>query len=160
MNATGIVYPQYWVQPEVALMFPAHLQILKLHYCCRSSIEPNAKSHASLLDHVLLEQQSNFFMTTMQSNSEVAMKPPHYCNPTIQMWKRFAFSVIVKDRIFEYFKLVELIIVAILGSVENEQFFSIVSFMKSKLRNRLTTNMDMVVRMYAQDFFALKTFRF
>jgi hypothetical protein len=97
-------------------------------------IEPNAKSHASLLDHVLLEQQSNFFMTTMQSNSEVAMKPPHDCNPTTQMWKRFAFSVIVKDRIFEYFKLVELTIVAILGNVEDEQSFSTVTFMKSKLR--------------------------
>jgi hypothetical protein len=25
MNAIGIVYPQYWVQPKVALMFPTHL---------------------------------------------------------------------------------------------------------------------------------------
>jgi hypothetical protein len=47
-----------------------------------------------LLDHVLLEQQYSFFMTTMQSNSEVAMKPPHDYNPTIQMWRRFASSVI------------------------------------------------------------------
>jgi hypothetical protein len=27
--------------------------------------------------------------------------------------------------------------------------------MKSKLRNRLTTNLDLVIRMYVQDFFTL-----
>ncbi len=43
--------------------------------------------------------------------------------------------MILKDRIFEYFKLVELAIVAVLGSVEDEFTFSTVTFMKSKLRN-------------------------
>jgi hypothetical protein len=68
--------------------------------------------------------------------------------------------VILKDRIFEYFKLVELTIVAILGSVENEHSFYTITFMKSKLRNRLTINLDMVVKMYVQDFFTLQTFPF
>jgi hypothetical protein len=89
----------------------------------------------------------------MQSNNEVAMKPPHDS-------KRFASNVILKDRIFEYFKLVELSIVVILGNVENERLFSTITFMKSKLRNQLTINLDMVVRMYAQDFFTLQTFPF
>jgi len=66
--------------------------------------------------------------------------------------------VILKDRISEYFKLVELTIVVILGSVENEHSFSTITFMKSKLRNQLTINLDMVVKMYAQDFFTLQTF--
>ncbi len=57
MNATSIVYPQYWVQPEVALMFLTHLQIFKSHCCYRKLIEPNVKSHVGVLDH--------FFMTTM-----------------------------------------------------------------------------------------------
>jgi len=70
------------------------------------------------------------------------------------MWKRFVSSVIVKDIIFEYFKLVELAIV-VLGGVEDECFFSIITFTKSKLGNQLTTNMDLVVRMYAHDFFTL-----
>ncbi len=65
MNANGIVYPQYWVQPEVALMFPMHVQILKSHYCCWRLIELDAKSNVGLLGHVLLEQQFSFFMTTM-----------------------------------------------------------------------------------------------
>jgi hypothetical protein len=57
--------------------------------------------------------------------------------------------VILKDRIFEYFKLVELAIVVVLGNVEDELTFYTVTFMKSKLRNRLTTNLDLVVRMHA-----------
>jgi len=135
MNATGIVYPQYWVQLEVALMFPMHLQIFKSHYCCWRLIELDAKSNVGLLGHVLFEQQFSFFMTTMQSNNEVAMKPPNDYNPTIRMWKKFVFSVILKDRISENFKLVELAIVVVLGSVENELTFSSITFMKSKLRS-------------------------
>jgi hypothetical protein len=65
MNVIGIICPQYYVQPKVALMFLAHLQIFKSHYCCQRLIERYAKSHEGLLDHVLLEQQSNFFMATM-----------------------------------------------------------------------------------------------
>jgi hypothetical protein len=51
------------------------------------------------------------------------VKPLHDWNPTIRMWKRFASNVILKNRIYEYFKLVELTIVAILWSVENEHIF-------------------------------------
>jgi len=83
------------------------------------------------------------------------MKPFHDWNPTTQIWRRFASNVILKYRIYEYFKLIELTIVVILGNVENERIFSTITFMKSKLRNRLTINLDMVVRMYAQDFFTL-----
>jgi len=71
------------------------------------------------------------------------------------MWRRFASNVILKYRIYEYSKLIELAIVAILGSVENERTFSTITFMTSKLKNQLTINLDMVVRMYAQDFFTL-----
>jgi hypothetical protein len=48
------------------------------------------------------------------------------------MWKRFVSSVIVKDIIFEYFKLVELAIV-VLGSVENECFFFYYHFHKVQI---------------------------
>ncbi len=76
------------------------------------------------------------------------------------MWKRFVFNVILINRIFEYFKLVELAIVLILKSVEDEHAFSIVTFMKSKLNNCLTINVDLVVKMYVYDFLILYTFPF
>jgi signal transduction histidine kinase len=65
------------------------------------------------------------------------------------MWRRFDSNVILKDMISKYFKLIEFVIVVVLGSVEDERTFSIITFMKSKLRNLLTTNLDRVVKMYA-----------
>jgi len=99
-------------------------------------------------------------MTTMQSDIEVTLKALHDCNPTIQMWKRFTSSVILKNKILEYFKLVEFAIGVIRGNVEDECTFSTIIFMKSKLRNHLTTNLDLVVSMYVQCVFILQTFPF
>jgi len=82
MNGTSIIYLKYWVQPEVALTFTKHLQNLKSHYYFYKMSQLDGKSYAPLHDHVLFEQQSNFFLMTMQSNNEVAMKSPHDYNPT------------------------------------------------------------------------------
>jgi signal transduction histidine kinase len=65
------------------------------------------------------------------------------------MWRRFDSNVILKDMISKYFKLIEFAIVVVLGSVEDERTFSIITFMRSKLRNLLTTNLDRAVKMYA-----------
>jgi hypothetical protein len=94
-------------------------------------------------------------MTTMQSNIEIALKPLHDCNPTTQMWRRFTSNVILKNNFFKYFKLVEFAIDVILGNVEDECTFSTIIFMKSKLRNHLTSNLNLVVNMYAQGTFIL-----
>jgi hypothetical protein len=99
-------------------------------------------------------------MTTMQSNIEVALKSLHDCNPTIQMWRRFTFSVIFKNNFEKYFKLVEFAIDIIIGNVEDECTFSTIIFMKSKLRNHLITNLNFLINMYAQGTFILEMFPF
>jgi len=48
----------------------------------------------------------------------------------------------------------------IMGSVENDKCLSNMGFMKSKLRNKLTTHLDIILRMFAQKFFTLKSFPF
>jgi hypothetical protein len=60
----------------------------------------------------------------------------------------------------EFFRLVELVIVMVLGNVEDERTIFTFTFMKSKLRSQLTTHLDLVVRMYAQDFFTFQSFPF
>jgi len=55
---------------------------------------------------------------------------------------------------------VEITIVMFVGTMEDENTFSIVNFMKFKLRNHLTTHLDLVVWMYAQKFYRLETFPF
>jgi hypothetical protein len=46
----------------------------------------------------------------------------------------------------------------IVGSVEDESCFSMLTFMKSKLCNKLTTHLPLVVHMFAQRFFTLQNF--
>lgn len=67
-----------------------------------------------------------------------------------KMWVHVISNAIVPSRLFEYVKLVEIAIVMVFGNVEDECTFSIMTFMKWKLYNQLTTNLDLVVCMYAQ----------
>lgn len=64
------------------------------------------------------------------------------------------------NRLSEFIKVAEVAITAILGSVEDERTFSTLSFMKSKVRNRLAGHLDACVKLYAQDFFTLRNFPF
>jgi len=48
----------------------------------------------------------------------------------------------------------------VVGCVEDDKTLSTINFMKSKLRNHLTTHLDLVVWMYAQKFNKLETFPF
>ncbi len=66
------------------------------------------------------------------------------------MWVHVTSNAIVPSRLFEYVKLVEIAIVMVLGNVEDECTFFIMTFMKWKLYNWLTTNLDLVICMYAQ----------
>jgi hypothetical protein len=56
--------------------------------------------------------------------------------------------------------LAEIAMVQIVGSVEDEHCFSMLAFMKSKLHNRLTTHLPLVVRMFAQWFYTLQNFAY
>lgn len=53
----------------------------------------------------------------------------------------------------KYFKLVEIVIVQVLGNMEDEQTLSTLFFMKSKLQNGLNEHFPMVVNMYSQTFY-------
>ncbi len=88
------------------------------------------------------------------------MFPLHDYNPTTQLWERLVSSAIMSQWLLEWFKLVQLCMVMIIGNVEDERIFSNMSFMKNKLHNHLTTHLDLVVRMYAQGFYSLETFPF
>jgi hypothetical protein len=48
----------------------------------------------------------------------------------------------------------------IVGNVEDEGYLPNMRFMKRKLRNKLTTHWDMIVKMFAQKFFILNIFPF
>lgn len=64
------------------------------------------------------------------------------------------------SRLSEFIKVAEVAITAVLGNVEDERTFSTLSFMKSKVRNRLGGHLDACVKLYAQEFFTMENFLF
>jgi hypothetical protein len=49
-------------------------------------------------------------------------------------------------------------VVLVLESIEDEQTFSILTFMKDKLRNKLGLHLDTILRMFAQEFYTQENF--
>jgi hypothetical protein len=127
--------PLVLAQPKVTSIFLNHLQILKTQSYPTKITQQNGVCHPLVLDATLFEQQSSFFITTVKSNCSSTMLPPHDYNPTTYMWRRMANSLILKVKMFEFFKLVELAIVMVLGNVEDERTFSTLTFTKSKLKH-------------------------
>jgi hypothetical protein len=67
-------------------------------------------------------------------------------------------NALLASKLSEFVKVAKVAAVTILASVEDEHTFSTLNYMKSKVRNNLNDHLDLVVRMYGQSFFDLKTF--
>jgi hypothetical protein len=64
MNATKIIFPQYWEAIDAKVTFVGHLAILKAKFCHPKSKSPNVILVVGLLDGALLDQQASFFTIT------------------------------------------------------------------------------------------------
>jgi hypothetical protein len=64
----------------------------------------------------------------------------------------------VFSHLSEYGHLAQLAIAIPIGSVENERTFSAMKYLMSPTRNKLSTNLNVVVRLFAQNILTLKTF--
>jgi hypothetical protein len=173
MDVMEIRYSQYWLQDDVKENFNWHLELIKSHYGSEWHLEPikilgeNASLEASKIclailstslwiwnltysrlpwSLMLLQQWRFHFMSILwRSFGE------HYRLPTSLGFSKFLeFS--------EFFKLVEIATMQVLGSMEDKQTFSTLSFMKSKLRNHLNEHLHAIVGMYFQTFFTSNTF--
>jgi hypothetical protein len=60
----------------------------------------------------------------------------------------------------KYVKLVEIALIKGLGSMEDEQLFSKLNFIKTKIHNWLTNHLDLFVHMFEQSIFSMDKFPF
>ena len=60
----------------------------------------------------------------------------------------------------KYVKLAKFVVVHVIGSVEDERYFSSLSFFKNKLFNSLDEHLPLVVDIYPQKFSTLQDFSF
>lgn len=172
MDAFGFVYPQYWLMPEADENFERHLSIIKEHYGHKKSYESktNKSKHSQvlvaeeekfvppILSIDLLDEQTLMFKIAMKGNCHAAMTGDLPLNPLTRLWRRLEASGLLRHKLSEFMKITELAVVSVLGSVEDERTFSTLSFMKNKLRNRLSTHLPLVVSMHAQQFYDLDDF--
>jgi hypothetical protein len=86
------------------------------------------------------------------------MDEPHDMNPVTKLWTKLGFNSLLLSCLSEYMKVANIVVTAVLGSVEDEHTFSTLKFMKSKLRNRLGGHLDTTMRMFSQGFYNQETF--
>jgi hypothetical protein len=85
----------------------------------------------------------------MKSNATNCLDPPFDMNPLTRMWCLVRTSCILVTDFPKYVKLAKLVMVQVVGSVEDERCFSTLAFMKSKFHNKLTTHLPLIVHMFA-----------
>ncbi len=102
-----------------------------------------------------LDCQQGMFKLTMKSNATTCMAPHFDLNLLNKMWRLVTTSRVLSSSFSKYVKLVELAIMKIIGSVEDENCISTLALMKSKLRNKFTTHLALVVCMFAKQFYIL-----
>ena len=75
-----------------------------------------------------------------------------------RLWRKLSSNALILEEFSKFMKVDEIAHIQMLGSVEDERTFNSLPFLKSKLRILLTMHLDLVVHMFAQDFYTLKTF--
>ena len=94
----------------------------------------------------------------MKSNGKGTMEEPWNRNPLTKLWQKVSQNTLMTQRLSEFIKVAEIAVMAMLGSVEDESTFSILGFMKSKLRNLLGNHLDTTVKMFSQPFYNQESF--
>jgi hypothetical protein len=105
-----------------------------------------------------LDIQQGFFKMTMKNHVVVNMQLPFDLNPLTWLWHIISSLRILCHNPPEYFMLVEIGNILVLGNVEDERCFSTLKFLKYSLRNKLNVHLPMVVKMFWQKNFILTNF--
>jgi hypothetical protein len=161
MEALGVVFPQYWLQEGCDDLFPSHLAVIREWFCDMKSVTgPDGQplQIRALLDGHLLSMQQCLFKLTMKSHAMKAMEKPDDINPVTKMWQKLGCNALLLNKLSEYFKLADIAVTAILGSVEDERTFSTLTFLKNKVRNRLQGNLDTCIKVFSQTWYSLESF--
>jgi hypothetical protein len=168
INALGIVFPQYWCHPNCLELFPLHLEVIAKYYCAQKAVvdpgqedaEAEAPRMISLLDRRALDNEASLFKSTMLNFSAPVMASADIEteNPLSVVWDRISASTYLSNSLHAFGKVAKIAVVTVLTSVEDERTFSTLSWMKSKVRNRLNGHLDCTLRVFSQPWFSVTNF--
>ncbi len=97
---------------------------------------------------------------TIKTQASKAMEEFKDENLVIKLWRQFATNSLLVVHLSKFMKLVELAIVQIINNIQDERTFSSLTFMKFKFWNQLVGHLNIVIRMFTQDFFIKDSFLF
>ena len=98
-----------------------------------------------IMDKYCLESEQPLFKMAMVANSPWAMEPPTIgsdaskplLNPVTKLWRCLDANSALSTSFPEYIKLAQIALIHLLGSIEDEHVFSLVTLLKNKVQNRL-----------------------
>jgi hypothetical protein len=111
-----------------------------------------------ILSSTTLDMQTTLFRHMMKEQASKVMKKPIDVSSFTRLWRSVDANSYLRHVLSEWLIVAKIAVVIVLGSVQDERTFGMVSFMKNRLRNRLSTNLGLVVRFKSQRFFSLDTF--
>jgi hypothetical protein len=113
------------------------MAILKRFYCQPKKLGSTQTWILLVLDVSILDLQSSFFKITMMFNVQWAMDKLMDLNPMFRLWKKLFNNVFIMCPTFWTHKLAKLVMVQIMGFVEDEKTFLTLTFTKIRLQNHL-----------------------
>ena len=122
-----------------------------------------------LLDKYCLESKQPLFKMAMVANSPWAMEPPTIgsdaskplLNLVTKLWRRLDANSELSTSFPKYIKLAQIVLIHLLGSVEDKHAFSMVTLLKNKVRNRLDgEHLSLVAGMYNWSVYSFTSFSY
>jgi len=123
--------------------------MIKKHYWKTKKVRSSLLQVMEPLNANILGLQASIFKLTMKSQAPKAMGEPFDKNLVTKMWVTFKNNVLLIEYLSEFLKLVEIVVVLVFGSMEDERNFSMLAFMKDKLHNRLGPTLNITIKMFA-----------
>ncbi len=111
-----------------------------------------------LFSIVILDFQRSMLIFSMTNNVKLVMQKPFDANLVTKLLKTLTSFWILKNKIVKYIRLVELAIVKVIDFIEDEHYFSTLTFMRTKLWNQLTMHLELVICMFKIIFSFCRTF--
>jgi hypothetical protein len=137
------------VKHDAKAFLRSHLNTLKEHFAMPKMFGSLERKCDAMLDGMALDSQGHMFVQTMKNNciNILEMDKKKDCNPLWRLWLRLGANELFMMKMLKWFKFVEICMLQVLGSLEDERCFSTFSFMKNKVHNRLNMHLDMCVKM-------------
>jgi hypothetical protein len=131
-------YPQYRLQLEPKARFVAHLTIFDYVLCQLKKLGLDELWVSKIIfSHYFWPINTCICHYHEKLYLKLAMQKPFGVNLFTKLWITISLSQILLKKIHEYIKLVKLLVVQVIGLVEDEQCFYRFTFMKIKLQNWL-----------------------